>query len=557
MNTKRLLSLAICLTAGVSFFSTGTGCTTLVTHSPAIQCESDDECVYGYGFKNTKCVANACVPQCGKNSDCAKGQLCHESACVSVANANCTEVGFPVPGVKPEKFEPGVVPDNAVVLGLIARLDRGDPAYTLDNTYSKAMRLFLQELGENKLPGGRTIYPVACSQTNPTASAKHLADLGAAAILGPSDDDRTFRAVGEVAIPRNVALIDGLVFQNTAKAVPGAKNLSWATSFQPSEAIAPLARYVAQREIQVKAAHAVDKIRVALVWGGGETDEFLAFRGLADGALVFNGKSAIEQEGADCGGPCYVRYNSQDVAFKAGEVDRMIAQKPNLIVVVAGPFDWGTLGVVNLEKKWPNGVPRPYYAQAFLKYEDTAFASLHDTVANGSDLFGYGGKPADQASLRTRAGGIRVIRDNSYEIFRSKFRSSYGIDPYYTTGRIYESTILATYALYAAAGKSATAPLNGLAVADNILAVSRGGEGATVISPIPQDIPKAVGLLLNQKPIKLNGLFSTFDWDEEVQNVRHGWETWCMRQNEYISTAAKFDFASKDFVGGDTSNCGK
>jgi hypothetical protein len=255
-----------------------------------------------------------------------------------------------------------------------------------------------------------------------------------------------------------------------------------------------------------------------------------------DQRLVFNGKSAVENERDVACRNCYSRFETSqfDKAAVEQRADEILAFNPHFII----PFtdiDWGAQLLPTLEQKYaaaPSTVNRPIYLHPFLQIEDAGYKSL----------------PVTDPALRRRVTGIRPLRDNSFEVFQNKFREAVrpisapdqlGPEPNPGAGRAFETALLVLFATYSALLDKADAVPQDVALAIEKVTDSTASTKVTL-----NDIALGVRRLNERARIDLDGLFTFFDFDPNTSSAPPTWTTWC------LGSAGQYLSGSRVFKGG-------
>jgi len=522
---------------------TALACTAVVSED-AVQCSSDADCAArGPDFAGTICnptgfcapgqstTAPGPPPECSKNSDCtARGanQVCSSISqkCIQVTSNECS-VAYGTPEV-----------DGTVLFGLISEIGRDDTLYFRQQQHLNAAKLAFTEFFDKagaRFPGNRGAALIACSEHFPRRVSAHLANIGVKALIGPSSEERQ-RAVVETLLPARVPSFSPWINGNPSAVIPESSGFAWLASFQRSDVVAPVNALLAEQEVKLKGAAGLANVRVAVVINSPTTSTFNAFAeygDLMDQRLIFNGKSAVENERDAACGNCYKRFGTSqaELAVVEKRADDIIAFKPHFILPYAD-IDWGAQLLPKLEEKYalqPVDVPRPIYIHPFLQIEDAGYKSL--LVAN--------------ADTRKRITGIRPVRDNSFEVFQNKFREAFrpptapeklGPEPNPGAGRAFETALLLLFSTYAALGE------NQAATPEDVVAALKLVTDATAPTKITlNDIPAGVQRLNAKERINLEGLFTFFDFDVATQSSRATWTTWCVGdKGQYVSGSRVF-----------------
>lgn len=502
---------------------------TAVVATDATQCKEDADCAArGPDFVGTVCSAGgtceaplAPAAECIKSSDCAakgKGFVCSSriQSCIAAESEDCSVVYGDASA------------DDAVLFGLLSEIGKADSLYFRQAQHSRGAQLAFREFFETsgvKLPGNRSAALVACSERQPRRAAAHLANLGVTAVIGPAEEGR-HRAVVETLAQAAIPAFSPWVNGNPSAVLPESSGLAWITSFLRPEVVAPLNALVAEQEAKLKAAHALTSIRIAVLVSGGDdagvgsASPFAEFASLMDQRLVFNGKTAIEnQKDAGCNN-CYRRFATQQasVAGVAAQVQQLIDFAPT-IVIPFSDIEWGGQLLPALEKAYaskPVDVERPVYIHPFIQNEEQGYKTL----------------PFTDAAVRQRVLGIRQVRDNGFELFQNKFEdrfrppsnsSKLGPEPNRGAGGAFETALLLLFASYAAMTENAH-----LEPRDLVSALKRVADPAAATKVTLNDIPTGIQRLNAKENIHVAGLFTSFDFDYATSAARPSWTSWCL-----------------------------
>jgi hypothetical protein len=502
-------------------------CTAFVSED-ATQCSNDADCAArGPDFADTVCGAKGFCetkpvppPECTKNSDCkAKGadMVCSalQQKCTSIAMEDCNvEYGNPTD-------------DGTVILGLLSEIGPNDTLYFRQRQHLAAAKLAFREYFEKSgatLPGGRKASLVACTERFPRKVAAHLANIGALAVIGPSDEARQ-RAVVETLAQGKVPSFTPWMNGNPSAVIPESTSVAWIASFLRPEVIPPLNALVAEQETRIRTQRspAPSAIRIATVINEPTTSTFNSFAEygeLMDQRLLFNGKSAVENQRDPACGNCYQRFSTSQAAKAAVEqkAKDILAFKPDIVIPFAD-IDWGAQLLPKLEELYalePETTHRPVYVHAFLQIEDQGYKFLN--VGNDD--------------VRKRITGIRPVRDNSFEVFSNKFKDAYrspstpdklGGDPNPGAGRAFETALLLLFATHAALVEDPAAGPQSI-----VSALKKVTDKTSATKVTLNDIPSGVARLNAKDSIDLIGLFTSFAFDEKTQSARASWATWCV-----------------------------
>jgi hypothetical protein len=239
-----------------------------------------------------------------------------------------------------------------------------------------------------------------------------------------------------------------------------------------------------------------------------------------DQRLIFNGKSAVENQRDPACGNCYQRFSTSQAAKDVVEqkAKDIIAFKPDIIIPFAD-IDWGAQLLPKLEELYalePVTTFRPVYAHAFLQIEDQGYKFLN----------------AANDEVRKRVTGIRPVRDNSFEVFSNKFKDAYrspstpdklGGEPNPGAGRAFETVLLLLFATHAALVEDPAAGPQSI-----VASLKKVTDKTSPTKVTLNDIPNGVARLNAKENIDLIGLFTSFAFEEKTQSARASWATWCL-----------------------------
>lgn len=518
-------------------------CTAVVADDPG-QCSTDADCAArGADFAGSVCNAqNICEPasvntvgECAKTSDCkAKGAdlICSSRTlkCVSPVSPDCT-VAYGDPKA-----------DNVVLFGLMSEVGRGDTLYFRQSQHLLAAKLAFQEFFDKnnlKLPGNRPAALISCSEHLPRRAAAHLANIGVKAVMGPAEESRQ-RAVIETLSEAGIAAFTPWMNGNPSAVLPGSTKLAWITSFIRPEVVAPLNAVVAEQEARIRTQLGVANIRVAVLINTPTTssyNQYAEYGDLMAQRLKFNGKTAIENE-KDVGcNNCYKRFDTSQATpdIVAARAAAIAAFAPHIVIPFAD-IDWGAQLLPELEKIYatkPADVVRPTYVQVFAQNEDQGYKAL----------------PVADAAVRKRITGVRPVRDNSFELFQNKFTDAYrppsdkaklGQEPNRGAGGAFETSLLLLFASYAALMEKPD-----FTARDLVAAIPKVTDPTAAGKVTLNDISAGIQQLNAKNTIKLNGLFTFFDFDLATSTAKPTWTTWCVSDiGQYNSSNRVFDGAA-------------
>jgi hypothetical protein len=529
----------------------GVACTAIVTNEEAIQCKTNADCTTrGPDFVGTTCQSGFCqissastsptdIPgaTCHKNADCASkgdGFVCASNTgqCAPTKSDIC-DVAYGNP-----------TEEGTVLYGLLSELGQKDTNFFRQQQYKYAAKLAFTEFFDNtnvRFAGGRKGALIACSQAHsPRAVAAFLANMGVKAVLGPSAEELQ-QPVVETLLPARIPSFSPWINGNPASVVEGAANYAWLATFRRADIVAPLNAYIAEKEKVIRAVNGNNPIRIAVVVNQSSPppatpvfNQYGEFADLMDKQLVFNGKSAVEN-GTDpgcTGNACYKRFdtNQADKATVTSRATAIAAFNPDLIIPFAD-IDWGAQLLPAIEAAVATSASKPTYVQPFIQIEDQGYKSFDLTDQN----------------VRTRFGGIRAVRDNSFEVFSSKFKASIpspsnpaqvGPDPNPGAGRSFETALLILLSSYAAFLDDPNASPEKIIAALPKVTDSKAATRVTLI-----DLQNGVAQLNQKTTINFDGLFSQFDFDYSTHSTPATWTTWC------VDNLGRYNSSGRTFTG--------
>lgn len=529
-------------------------CTAIVTSDDPVQCKNDGDCTKrGADFADSTCSAGFCVPkppasttpdastepeastgipgaECTTNAECASkgaGFVCSSNMgkCAPTTSEDCAVV----------YGDPTV--EGTVLYGLMSEVGVGDTNYFRQKPYEYAAKLAFKEFFETtavKFPGGRGGALISCSEHAPRRAAALLGNAGVKAILGPSGEDRQ-RPILETILPARIPTFSPWINGNPAAVVEGSSGFAWLAGFQRSEVIAPLNAYLADKEKAIRAKNGNKKIRVAVVINHPSADVPASFNAygefydLTNQRLSFNGTTAIlNASDPECTGGCFKQFDTnQSIPANVLARAQDIADFKPDVVIPFTDIDFGAQLLQKLENAFASASIAPTYIHPFLQIEDAGYRAL-----NLSD-----------PTLRDRIGGIRPIRDNSFEVFSGKYvaalttPTAVGAAPNPGAGRAFETSLLLLLASYAAFVDHANASPEQIVAA--LPQVTKSDSGVPRITLT--DLSTAVATLNQKQPINFDGLFSTFDLDFAQHSSPATWTEWCPTDlGQYVSSGRVF-----------------
>lgn len=450
---------------------------------------------------------------------------------------------------------------NPIVIGLMGDINldsvnsntpntalASDSNYGVEHFYMRAAALPILELrqavGAAQI-SGRDLLFVGCSQHRnqagtATAPTQHLVDIGAQAIIGPTDGP-SLQQAGEVAIPAGVPLISPFVLADTASQVPNAQPLLYFPSFFAPDVLGPLNSIVKNRQGVLNAipGESALKVKVAVYYySNGTFHEYDQLKPLIDANLQFNGSPAAPQ------GDAYYKTFAADLTDPTKSpgiiAQQIIAFNPDIIIAFAGTQEW--FGVFETIESALSATPNqvadgnaatPIWITPLILNDQPWFTST--LISNNVN------------NVRARVTGTRPARNSLYPTIQSEMDRLVGATNIsYVPGaaRAYESSLLLFYALAAATRIDAQAnpknPLGtvtGAEISQGIAQVT-SGTNALEANPSPSVLNSGLGLINSGQSIKLDGVFSPLNFD----NQHHSdviWETYCVDTTQNLNVSSR------------------
>lgn len=533
----------------------------LYVHDDPIQCNTDSDCTSrGPDFRETGCSTSGtskgfCVDtrslringECGSNADCVDisgpGSVCSIgedslARCVRVVTEEC-------PSYVGDPFIEGTV-----LFGVMGEISPEDTGFARDFPLLAAADLAISEFQSDnalELNGKRRVAVIGCSESKPRLAAAHLAQLGVKAVVGPTSETRLLR-VAEQLSPQGIPLFTGHVGQNAAAALPASNGLVFLTTPSRDGWISALNAYLPEASTDVKAARGLTSVRVAVVLG----PEFATFGPLMRERLVFNGKTALQNQNDAACGNCFTLVETAGKSASA-IADEVSAFAPQFIIPLVDT-SWGASMLSAVESKYTGAqATRPIYVHPMMRDEDTGYRQLN---------------VADPA-VRSRFVGLWPERDEGVlASFRERYRTRsspadgrLGIAPTVSAIKTYENMLLVLYASYAAGRGSEDGDFDGRALAAAVADVTAAG--APPIAPGPLSMLEAI-LALNKsdgampKPkygtIDFNGLYTPFEFGAD-QTVTNRIQLTCINAaGQYVGSARVLK-NGQSFEGGTPGLC--
>src|SRR5690606_22139209 len=150
-------------------------------------------------------------------------------------------------------------------------------------------------------------------------------------------DEARQRAVVETLAQGKVPSFTPWMNGNPSAVIPESAGIAWIASFLRPEVVPPLNALVAEQETRIRTQRvpAPASIRVATVINQPTSTGFNSFAEygeLMDQRLVFNGKSAVENQRDPACGNCYQRFETSQAAKDVVEAraKAIIAFKPDI-----------------------------------------------------------------------------------------------------------------------------------------------------------------------------------------------------------------------------------
>lgn len=447
---------------------------------------------------------------------------------------------------------------NPLVIGVMADLninspssapnDQVDANYGLEKFYIRAAALPVLELRQavgGGAIGGRDLLIVGCSQhrnANRLAgpAAQHLVDLGAVAIIGPTDGAALEQAA-KVTVPAGVPVVSPYVMSNTASQVPNATGFLFFPSFFAEDVVAPLNGLLRDREAALRALpNGQRPIKVAVYYYANETfREYDQLKPLIDQKLQFNGGSAISQLGTN-----YQVFSADqnDPQKSPNAIAAQIVQyNPDIVIPFSGSLEW--LGIFDSMDATLSASPNRVTADG----KAATPVWLHPLILNEQPYAADARVLGNVDNAVARITGIRPARNALYSTIQAELNRLVGntnIDYQPGAGRAYETSLLLFYAIAAAAKihveRYPNEPASELTGLDVKLGIERVTSGTTVVesNPSPSILNSGLNLLNDGKAIKLDGVFTRMKFDD-LHHSNVTWETWCADTAKGVNSSSR------------------
>jgi branched-chain amino acid transport system substrate-binding protein len=359
-------------------------------------------------------------------------------------------------------------------------------------------------------------------------------EVGVAAVIGFRSSDEAIHVATSTLIPKGVL---GVAALNTSPMItslpraPGEPRMIWRTTYSGAETALPiglLVPEVLEPDLRAAGLAAGEPLRVAFV-----RQDDAAGLGFADvlfRALRFNGKTALENEGA-----------YREIAYAAGGADakgeyervaaKLLAFAPHVVVDFGG--DDAFLGIASaLERGW-KGALRPRYVKASAMGPEV-LALIGRTPAPRRRFFSITSVSATAANAR----------------FVARYNEAYadGVTRTFSPNSSYDAFYLAAYATYAIGAGQVTG-------ANLARAIPRLLPPGKPIDVGPSGIFEALNALSAGANIDLNGATGALDFDVNTGDASVDLAVLCVGSDARASAPASvesglvYDAAAKKLRG--------
>lgn len=505
----------------------------------ANQCQADSDCrALGGKFAKLVCEQNVCVQPdtptntdetgdagvdagptgCTSNAQCIADNLdrpyiCRDGECIELTSNECPFV------LQPENLK---VPEP-IIIGAYSAIDDsnwyGSP---ITLTYDLALSEFTKEVGG--LPGGpdntrRKFVAVMCHASELTKypvpkSMEHLVDtVQVDAVVASLFTDSLREAFDAHGRSDNIFFMSPLTADSSLTSEDNA-GLLWFMLGAYANLAQPYVALTQRAEAFQRSAGALSEpTRVALIQGSlaPARDIGQVLLSSPDNSLVFNGKSALENDDTDF---LFLELTSEfedDQAEANAVIEALSEFKPHVVVVTAGSeFTSKVLPV--LELNWDDdpdtGQVRPFYVLGpLLAFEPALQSSTNVTV-------------------RRRMAGINFAAAEDRQLFnmlKANYEAAYK-SPFQETENFYDAMYFLMYAI-AAAGNPAD--LTGDSIAQGMLRlVSKSGQARSVGPSEVSDVLAA--LAVPNSRVNLTGALGPSDFDVGTGSRVAEGSVWCV-----------------------------
>lgn len=554
VRAPRLRALSILLaTSGLAALSGALDACSLYANGETVQCNEDSDCQSrGPDFAGTGCAkagpkAGFCIDarervttgECVENADCVDikgpGSVCAIGSdevprCVQVITDEC-------PVVVGNPFIEGTQ-----LFGVVGDILPSDPGYVRDYAHLAGATVALNELQAGRgieLPGKKRIALVGCTQSRPRSSGAHLTELGAKAVVGPTDEASLLR-VAEQTVGAKIPLITASFGNDSASAVPSGSSYVFLAGPAREAVVALLNAYLSEIAADVKSSRG--SVRVAVVLGKGRS---LLGQQLSE-RLTFNGKTAIVNQNDPSCGNCYRAIEASKLT--PAQVADELATFGATVIVPLTDTTWGAQTLPALESRISTAAQKPVYVHPVMAEEDPGYRVL----------------AASDPAFRKRFVGLWPSRDDgAFASFRERYRAAtasragvLGPEPTLAAARAYDATTALFYAAYSAGRRAPDGKLTGAGVAAAMANVT--SKGARRIGPGPLEALDAIGELnkadADAAKVDFDGLLSTFELGTE-RAIPTRWQIVCLDTFGKYSGTARSIRDGGAFEGGTPGLC--
>lgn len=469
--------------------------------------------------------------ECETNQECRDRNggldfICEKTAhkCQSLTNADCPEVLAGRTTDSPEKKREILADDNTLFLGFIMDLNGTNVGSGLArrNALSLQVGEFHAASGSG-IPGGaggrpRALAWVICTEVPPDKSAANarvpgahlINELHVPAILGTQSTDSALDLFNNFALPAGTLLFGPSLSSASISFLPD-QDLFWRTAPSGVLQAQALNRQVLELEDKVKDAHAVPKVKLALVYSDEAFGNDLAAEVKKN--LVFNGQAPELQPTFLLEAKYSITGTDADFAALATTINTF---QPHIVLLI------GRSESPKVVKALEAATPAPAIRPEWLFTASSNVAAMRNelTVVNNVN------------AVRSRMRGVLAVVPPAGAGFDALYASA-GFPPpadktSFGTSGAYDIGYLLTYA--ALAGSPRGEPVTGRTLAQGLKTVLDGPESNAIRVGVA-DISRAFSLLQSGAHIKVKGVSYEYDFDTAVGEAPARFDTWCARKN--------------------------
>lgn len=419
------------------------------------------------------------IPTCADNTECADGELCIDSACVTIASEDCEQVVIGTEARAPK----------TVVLGAV--LSKSPPYTNIGLPLEKAIRLAVKEFNNaGGLPDGSRVVLVSCDDAGSTTRAQrgatHLAaNLKAPGIIGPVLSTPFIDVVTNVARPNGTFVISPTASAPEITTLPD-DDLAWRTF--PSDVIQANAVADRIRELQAISSRRVTVFYKDDAYGNG------LFNQLSSKLPTIVGSNNVQYlKYAD---PATFGFDPTQISAEFGRVIGQAAINPGNLLLIMGTTEGVSL--------------------ALGYYQNVAPVETLFTHGAAADLPTI---PSTNEALQplARALGPNIFHPVNYPTYLTRFSVEYPNEPPITISTLtYDATVVA---LLGMSGIETGQPITGAGIAAAMAKIV-DKEGTVVSYENPTFFAEGRNALAGGATIDYVGVSGDLDFDVTTGDVR-------------------------------------